>query len=224
MTSGHTSLGKQDYYSILKYINKNYTNYCVDWLSKVENKLNLKKLQIRDIYTSDITQSQGVPIEFEKYMYSFMKGLDSLYMDILFDIESLVNLSDKVKFIGRVKKQESIADKIYRKTKEQGGTFPVNKYLNDLLGFRVIDPSYKNNIHIIKELVNSYNENNVSIMGKFRQNNGYEGYHIYLKHSNNTFPIEVQIWDKDKEHSNMQHHKVYKQEYLESIIGSYNKF
>lgn len=223
MSLGHRKLNKKDYDLIFKHINWNYNNYCKEWLNGVEKKLNLKRLQIRDIYTSDVIKSQEIPREFEKYMCSFMKNLDDLYMDILYDMEKSLYLFEKVNFMGRIKKQESISEKIHRKIKEEDGTFPVNKYLNDLLGFRIIDHHYKENIHIIKELINSYRDE-INIMGKFRENKGYEAYHIYLKYSNHTFPIEIQVWDKEKEQSNIQHHKVYKQEYLESIITSYNQF
>lgn len=224
MKCGHAKLEKEEYDFIFKNINDSYVKYCEEWLQKVEKKMNLRNLQIRDIYNCDINPTKGISTEFESYMYSFMNGLDELYMEVLFNIEFMLGISNKVTFIGRIKKQESIVDKIYRKTKEQNGTFSINKYLNDLLGFRIIDPFYKESIDEIKQLVNSYKENNINIIGKDRVNMGYEGYHIYLKQSNNTFPIEIQIWDKDKEQSNIEFHKVYKQGYVGSIIENYNKF
>ena len=220
MKLGRAKLKKEDYDFIFKSINDSYIKYCENWLQAVERKLNLRRLQIRDI----INPAQGISAEFEDYMYSFINGLDELYIEVLFNIESMLGISDKVKFIGRVKKQESIVDKIYRKTKEQNGAFSVNKYLNDLLGFRIIDPYYKENIYVIKELMDSYIASDFNIIGKERFNKGYEAYHIYLKHGNNVFPIEIQIWDQDKEHSNIEFHKVYKQGYLGSIIENYNKF
>ncbi|MDY6226981.1 MAG: hypothetical protein SPH93_04800 [Clostridium sp.] len=220
----HAKLGKEEYDLIFKNVNDIYVKYCQIWLETVEEKMNLKKLQIRDIYNSDINPVEGISKKFESYMYSFMSGLDELYLEILFKLELILEVSKRTTFIGRVKKQESIVDKIYRKMKEENGTFSINKYLNDLLGFRIIDPYYKDNIEAVNELVDSYKEIGLNIIGKYRCNNGYEAYHIYLKYCNNTFPIEIQIWDKEKEHSNIEFHKVYKQGYVGSIIENYNKF
>lgn len=214
-----------DYDSIFRFINKCYVEYCNSWIEQSSIKLNLKKLQIKDIYNSESNLDNKLAREFEKYMYDFRNGLDDLYFKVLVEGEEYIKtFSLKAKFNGRVKTQESLMNKILRKMNDHGGEFPINKYLNDLLGFRIIDPYYKENIENIIELLNSYKKEKIQVIHKKRCNNGYEGYHIYLKSGNNSFPIEIQLWDMENENKNIKLHNVYKQQYLESIIMDYNKF
>lgn len=213
-----------DYDSIFRFINKCYVEYCNTWIQQSNIKLNLKKLQIKDIYNPENNLNSKLALEFEKYMYDFRDGLYDLYFKVLVEGEEYIKLSSKAKFIGRVKTQESLMDKILRKMNDHGGEFPINKYLNDLLGFRIIDPYYKENIGSVINLLNDYKKEKIQVTHKHRCNNGYEGYHIYLKSGNNSFPIEIQLWDMENENKNIKLHSVYKQQYLESIISDYNKF
>ncbi|MEG1285352.1 MAG: hypothetical protein RSD22_06430 [Romboutsia sp.] len=220
----YIKLEKNDYDIIFRCINDYYTEYCHSWLNKTENKYNLKKKLIRDIYCVDNSIENQLATELQEYMYNYRSGLDDLYFKVLLGGEVATNISKKAKFGGRVKTIESIENKIYRKMNDGNGTFPINKYLNDLLGFRIIDPNYKENINDVKELLEQYELEGFSILHKDRSNKGYEGYHVYFRESNNTFPIEVQIWDMEMEHDNIKMHKVYKQGYLGKIIEDYNKF
>lgn len=212
-----------DYDFIFKCIYKQYSYYCNEWI-EAQDSLNLKKIQICDIYIPTNSVEYQIEEKFERYMLGFRDGLDNLYFDVLTEIYNHINLDKKAKVMARVKTVESIIDKIQRKIKVEDGKFSINKYLNDLLGFRIIDPYYKDNILGIINLLESYKKQGYTIINKKRSNNGYEGYHIYFKKGNLVFPIEIQIWDKKNEQKNIQSHRVYKQSYLDSIIGNYNKF
>lgn len=212
----------EDYNFIFMTILKKYSDYCYKWLG-TSSGINLKRLMIKDIYTPNGTVNNILDNDFQEYMYSFLDGLDDLYLDTIFCINiELPDINKKAKINGRTKCIPSITDKIIRKVTNDNGEYAVNKYLNDLLGFRIIDPFYKENIDNVHSLLESYKVNGISVSHKFRENNGYKGYHVYFKVSNKTFPIEIQIWDKSDEQSNIQLHNVYKQEYLEKLIIDFN--
>lgn len=214
----------EDYDLILSYIYNMYREYSENWEQDNANfKINMKKMKIKDIYYLD-TKSEGqLDLKFKRNLYSFKNGLDELLFDISYNIDK-IKINKNIKITSRTKTEESLINKIFRKKKVEDGSISINKYLNDLLGFRIIDPYYQENIDAIIQLLESYKKNGMKITHMFRQNDNYKGYHIYYKSSNFTFPMEIQIWDKCNEQKNIQLHKVYKQGYVDTIINKYNYF
>ncbi|WP_238902655.1 RelA/SpoT domain-containing protein [Clostridium sp. YIM B02506] len=211
-------LSLDEYRIIFRSIHDRYIQYCSEWEKVREIEINLKKKYICDIYDS---QNQ-LNLEFQKYLYSFKENLISLQVMCTADINREISLHEKAKFIGRVKTEDSIYNKIYRKANESNGKFPINGYMNDLLGFRLIDPYYKENYEVFNKLLSDFKDNGYNLKLLDRNNNGYKAYHIYLKKDNRTFPIELQIWDQEDEKENISLHKEYKQSYVDSIITNYN--
>lgn len=123
-----------------------------------------------------------------------------------------------------IKSPDSMIDKIFKKCVNEAESYPINKVLNDLLGFRVIDNNFANNIEHLNTYIDTLKQQKLRIRSYYRQNTNYEGYHIYFMGTNNrAFPIELQIWDSNLEKDNLLSHTQYKQGYL-SDPNNYNKF
>lgn len=160
-------------------------------------------------------------LDFQKYLHSFKESLINLQVMSTVEINNKINIYKKAKFIGRVKTEDSIYNKIYMKANESKGKFSINGCLNDLLGFRLIDPYYKDNYEGFKEQLIYLESNGYKLRHLERLNKGYKAYHIYFKKDNKSFPIELQIWDKENEEKNISLHEEHKQNYVENIITSY---
>ena len=198
------SLNIDNFIKIFEIIRLEYQNYCTSWMQTTEYTINLKKKNVCDIFSIN----SGINKEFKVYMDSFIDGLEELYFKIISRISEEVGVNTR----GRVKEPQSILYKLYKKNEDNYGKFPVIKCLNDLLGIRIIDDSYKENINKIITYLNSI-EYNVKHME--RNNNGYIGYHVYFKLKKNIyFPIELQIWDSKNEQNNINSHILYKQDYI----------
>lgn len=214
-----SQLQNEEYTQIFEIIINKYEDYCKAWERTRKFEINLKKTLISDIYSFE----SQLNYNFDTYIHEFKNNLSMLYMSIYAELEKGLNISSKVKFGGRVKTEDSLLNKIYKKSNEQNGRFPINSCINDLLGLRIIDPGYKENILFIKDQLEKYNKNGYNIRHLDRINNGYKAYHIYFKIDNKSFPIELQIWDKENEMNNLQLHTQYKQTYIKNIIKEYNE-
>lgn len=214
--------GKLDIYEyniIFNCIYQNYIQYCKKWDDMREFEINLKKKCMCDIYNSD----KQLDREFQKYIHSFRKDLSSVYISIFMELHEKLNINGRIKFSGRIKTEDSILNKIYKKANQDGGKFPINSCMNDLLGLRIIDPYYKENIIYIENELKKLKNSGYKLRYVDRLNNGYKAYHVYFKKDNKSFPIELQIWDEEDEEKNMNLHKKYKQDYLINMIEKYKK-
>lgn len=112
----------------------------------------------------------------------------------------------------RVKQKDSIYNKlIFYGEKAEKGKIPIQKCLNDLLGFRLImedfdflDKGYKDLLLSLKadlNLMKCYD----------RDVDGYKGSHIYFKNKNNFYyPWELQLWNSSDAELNEKSHKEHK--------------
>lgn len=203
---------QEDYKKIFQIIYNKHHKYCENWLKNinVDDKINLSSNLICDIYCPE----NGVKKFFIDYMNSYYEELPNLYVDILDENDRECKFAIR----GRTKSMESIIYKVVVKNKNENGKFPINKCLNDLLGLRIIDNGYDNNIEYIKQCLNELKDQGYNIKHMTRNNKGYKAYHIYFKGTcNNVFPVELQIWDKKDELNNIESHKIYKQRYIETI-------
>lgn len=198
-------LNVEVYKEIFELINKRYVDYCKnEFHSNLCNKYNLRKTLIRDIARND-----SIDDEFQRYINRFCDGMDGVRETIYNEIVKYNSLSFKL--LSRTKTDISIEDKIIKKLDEGEGKFQINNYLNDLIGFRIIDINLDNNIGYIKNLIKTKNSTTAKII--HRDKEGYKAHHIYLKESNYSFPIEIQLWDEKDENNNINAHKNYKQKY-----------
>lgn len=212
-----------DYYSfIFKSIVDKYFKYCDEWDKLCDKKINLNKKQICDIYN---LENGEITSEFKDYIDSFSDIAEDLKFELLCDLVENVEFTEGFKFTSRIKTRESLIQKILKKMREDDGKFSIKKCINDLLGLRIIDIDYKNNKDHIDSVLEDLKNDGINIRNIERNlSTGYKAYHIYIIRNNNTFPIEVQIWDKEHEEKNIELHSKHKEEYVKDIIEDYNKY
>ncbi|MGP4072748.1 hypothetical protein ACTWQB_09370 [Piscibacillus sp. B03] len=212
MSLSHT-YSIDDYKRIIDIICERHDQYNHEWLKTQKGKtFNLKKKQVRHVTSDDPKNMDDfIDTDFLDYMESYQLGLYDLYADIVVELSSNYGIP----ITGRVKNDDSIVSKLHRKRFDANGSFSVNKYLNDLLGFRVVDEDFASNFHDLTEHIEVMeDEDKRRIRASERQIKDYKAYHIYfMGASNNCFPIELQVWDAQHERSNLDSHKVYKKDY-----------
>ncbi len=196
------------YKLIVDIILEEHNKHFLEWVKGHKNPIDLKKTLVNHIFDKN---NKIINENFKIYMNSYINSLDLLYVKLLFRINNDLG----VKIIGRTKNPGSIILKLSKKMEECEGKFPINKYLNDLLGIRIIDSSYP---YIIEELI-EYISSLSRVRCYIKENEFYKGFHIYFQGPCNTaFPIELQIWDKTDEENNLNSHETYKKEYTDWVI------
>lgn len=119
---------------------------------------------------------------------------------------------DDIKYFYRVKTSESIMDKIDRFSKNDD-KFPVNNWLNDIFGARIIvdTETFNQLMDLFDEWQDEFGLKNWYL----REKQEYRGMHVYFKNrSNFYFPWELQVWDEKDMANNIAAHKKYKREFV----------
>ncbi|MFP3509836.1 hypothetical protein SB775_09260 [Peribacillus sp. SIMBA_075] len=178
------------------------------------NQFNLKKTLIRDIVEPvDDSNAYFINEEFHSVLKSYLSKIDQLTIDI--DLEYTYSEYD---FRLRVKQPESIIYKLghYNSGKTENGRFPLNKCLNDLLGFRIIMPGFIHDCELFSKMCNVF-ENDYKIKYRNSSKGEYIATHIYFYGDNNkNFPWELQVWLPEDFENNYESHAKHKQEYIKS--------
>lgn len=186
---------------LLIFIQHKYNLLLSEWQNnKNYEKLNMKKLQVRDVYYDEKLLS---------YIFTYRDFLSDRFSAIMNELENL-NINYEVN--GRIKSLNSIQYKIKNyKTNHENGKILIKKCLNDLLGFRIIF-----NCDIDYNSVNNYvNANFPKLKCIKSERESYKAIHIYFGNDNNkNFQWELQLWDKQHEKSNLKSHAKYKQAYI----------
>jgi ppGpp synthetase/RelA/SpoT-type nucleotidyltranferase len=207
------SYSLQQYEDIIKILNNKHISHTGKWLSRQigVTLINLKKTEVRTVLNESSEGTFTIERAFFEYMMDYQSQLIHLYAEIINEIK----MSYQCNIIGRVKNEDSILNKLQKKKAEQNGAFSINKVLNDLLGFRIIDRNFEHNIKdVIEYLDDLKNNEGFRILHKERINGDYRGYHIYFMGKDaKFFPIELQIWDTNNEHINLTSHEIYKKDY-----------
>jgi|GEM_PF-438440 len=173
--------------------------------------INLKRKLITDI--SQVIDDRGVFI-LDNSFYSLIKNYVYKLEKLVIDIDFEYTYSD-LDFRLRVKQNESIVNKLkyYRVGKEDKGRYPLNKCLNDLLGFRIIIDDFDHDCVYFDALCESI-KSEYKIRKRNSSKNNYKATHIYFYGESNTyFPWELQIWNSNDEAQNEHSHRIHKQEY-----------
>lgn len=169
------------------------------WKAENGKLLNFKKTQIADMDRDETIY--GYVLDYVQFLNAQSGGLTL----------KLAMSCDRV-VTARVKAQNSIAFKIqnYKTESHEFGRIPINKCLNDLFGIRIIleEPvEYKELADFVEK----------AYPGKYRcidsSKLDYKAVHLYFRKDNQSFPWELQIWNKCNAESNFASHKKYKQEY-----------
>ena len=178
------------------------------------NHFNLKKTLVRDIMEQvDDSNTYIINKEFLLVLNSYLSKLDKLTIDI--DLEYTYGDYD---FRIRVKQPESIIYKLghYNSGKQEKGKIPLNKCLNDLLGFRIIMPGFRHDCELFFKMC-SLIEENYKIKYRNSSKGDYKATHVYFYGDNNkNFPWELQIWLPEDRAKNYESHAKHKQEYTMS--------
>ena len=124
----------------------------------------------------------------------------------------LMTANIEVKYFYRVKTRESIDDKIERYSTRED-QYPVNNWLNDIFGARIILSADK--VETVMDLLDGWQDEFGLKNWYLRDNEGYRGLHIYFKNKNNFyFPWELQIWRAEDLQSNIKNHEKFKRNFL----------
>ena len=127
----------------------------------------------------------------------------------------LIKATIGMRYFYRVKTRESIDSKIER-FKAGDDQYPVNNWLNDIFGARIILDA-----GVIKEIldvIDCWQEEFGLKNWYMRDKDGYKGLHIYFKSKSNFyFPWELQVWDKNDIDGNIQSHERHKRGFVEGL-------
>lgn len=186
--------------------NKFYTTLVHDLKPNINySSKQLNHLQ-RDTVLSD---------NFIQYVTTYKKRLTKFVSSEEFDeIETKYN---EMYLRTRVKELDSLEEKINRYTNgHEKGKIPIQKCVNDMLGFRVIsdkDLRYDSNF---KSMCEEMKKKNNIYRYYVRNHDNYHGIHLYFKSKSNLYlPWELQIWYTEHERTNYQSHLQHKQAYLQ---------
>jgi hypothetical protein len=179
-----------------------------------ESPFNLKRTQVSDIVEQvDESNTYIIDKRFHSFLNRYLTKVDELTIHI-----DLVYTYSDLDFRLRVKQPESIIYKLvhYYSGKQEKGKLPLNKCLNDLLGFRVILPNFKHDCTLFKKMC-SYIERTYKIKYRNSSKGEYKATHVYFYGDNNkNFPWELQIWLPEDYEKNYDSHEKHKQEYIKS--------
>lgn len=187
-----------------------HEGYSRDFLGFTKNDmLNLKKKDINSIFSDDPSDG-GVYVlksTFLQLIQEYQDSLGKLIINLDYEYDY-----DFLDFRMRIKQKDSIINKLfhYKYVKEEKGGIPINKCLNDLLGFRIMIEDFD---HTCEEIINFGLEMKSSPYKMFCYNaskGDYKATHIYFYGANNYFPWELQIWNTSDEEQNEQSHKEHK--------------
>ena len=190
---------ENDLKDLIDYIQSVYTSITDEWAHRAHATVNMRKSTV-----SKVDMHSAVYDNISDYV----QLLNEKSSGITLQLSSICSCN----VTARVKTQNSIDYKIknYKTKRHEFGNVPINKCINDLLGIRIIleTPLSFEEIHSFIEEV--YN-------GKYKCINSskldYKATHLYFIANNQSFPWELQIWNKSDAERNFASHQKYKQEY-----------
>lgn len=172
-----------------------------------KQKFNLKKTQVCDVI-SENHQPNG---EFLVLLSDYRKSVDTSYTQENFDKLGIRISNNNPRM--RVKVQDSITNKLaYYLLKKERGEFPINKVLNDILGFRFIMASDETYQQIEMQIRQHYLKAGKLFRIYQRNEENYHALHLHFKSQcNYYFPWELQIWRHQDSVANELSHKKHKE-------------
>ncbi len=186
--------------ALIDFIEKTYLKISKDWTKDDKyHPLNMKTSKVENIYNDE---------KLLLYVFNYRAFINEHTINITDDIQGM-NLINTVNT--RVKALNSIQDKIEKyENKKESGKIPLKKCLNDIFGLRIILNKSISYDEVIKYIENNYT--NLKCIKAFRGD--YKAVHIYFGNDDNMkFQWELQIWNKEDEHTNLVSHAKHKQEY-----------
>ena len=185
-----------DVLSIINEINSLHGSISMDLNYLLE--FNFKKT------VSSIVENDTIKPNFQELINSYKEALNNN----IFTISNIQTKYNAIRF--RIKQAESISEKLlyYMSDLHENGKIPINKCLNDFLGFRI----FVDDLDTIYEILQNATMINQKIRMYLREDDDYKGIHIYFKNGKNVyFPWELQIWDIKDSTLNEKSHREHKQ-------------
>ncbi len=185
--------------NLIDYIQTVYIEITNEWLHGECAKINLKRSQV-----SDIDMDGAI----YKSIMEYVQLLNERSAGITLQLSSVCSCQ----VTARVKAQNSIEYKIqnYKTDRHEFGKIPINKCVNDLFGVRIILESPLTFEEIRAFVENIYQDKYRCIDSSKLE---YKAVHLYFRENNESFPWELQIWNRCDAENNFASHKRYKQEY-----------
>lgn len=187
---------------LISYISYLFDKINFEW----ENSANFKAINMKKKKVTDIRDNN----ELSDIIFDYRNFINEYYQGILIDVND-INFINTVEV--RVKAYNSLQDKISRycdEDKHEFGHVPINKCVNDLLGFRIVFNDSIDLDYVIKYIVNNYP--NLLCFDSSKQ--GYIATHVYfVNNDNKRFRWELQLWNKENYYNNKICHEKYKQDY-----------
>ncbi|MCY0088600.1 MULTISPECIES: hypothetical protein [Bacillus amyloliquefaciens group] len=201
------------FYELIIDINNAHKEISTEFhLEKKDDLINLKRKQINHV--THINEENTFSVD------SLFLQLISNYREELLLYSAYTDLQNKYKELIlrlRTKETTSIVNKLkyYLVGKKEEGKIPINKCLNDLLGFRIHPTFFDHNKNCFQktcqQLKQIYN-NRIDFMDSSKGD--YKAFHIYLYGEEwKYFPWEIQIWCLKDRTQNDLSHKDHKQEH-----------
>ena len=186
---------------LIQYILKKYEEINDSW--KNDEKyyyLNMKTIKVENIYDNE---------ELLVHIFNYRNFINENTINVMKDIQ---NLKFKNRVNTRVKALNSIQNKIEKfEKKKERGKISIKKCLNDIFGLRIIVEEKDIHENLTRFMQNSFPS--LKCILAFRGD--YKATHIYFGNDDNSkFQWELQIWNKEDEHTNLMSHAKYKQEYI----------
>lgn len=189
----------QELKCLIDYIQTEYIKVTDEWLHETNQKINLKTAYVSDIDVDGVIYQKII---------EYIQLLNERSAEITLRLSSVCTY----KVTARVKSQNSIEYKIqnYKTDRHEFGKVAINKCFNDLFGARIILEIPLTAEKILMFIKKTYGETyKCRDSSKF----DYKAVHLYFKKDNQSFPWELQIWNRDDVKSNLASHKKYKQGY-----------
>lgn len=183
---------------LILYIQEYYSLVNKRWESKFgSRKVNFRNKTIKDV-------------KVEPEIYKSMVMYREFLAEQTFGFDPELTNED-INITSRTKAYNSMHYKIEKHLRGNlKGNIPINKVLNDLFGIRIIFSE-----EVTFEKVKEYIDNNFPNLKCINATkNGYNGIHIYFQKDNFSHAWELQVWSKHNLRSNIESHKLYKQDYL----------
>lgn len=194
-------------YSLIKEISNFQQKIHLKWrkISQKNYSVNFKNKKVDDVNNDEL---------FYLYVSDYRKMIQDPE-----NITDLIVLKANYTALGqldyRIKENDSWMDKLNRyQNGDLKGKIPLNKCLNDLVGFRIslkINIDREKIIERLTELCSHNGMKNIKIIDSSK--NGYFAVHIYIKDTNKEPSWELQIWNHEDIANNIDSHKTYKQDY-----------
>lgn len=184
---------------LIDYIQSVYSMVTDEWMQNAREKINLKKTQVCDI-DADGAIYQSI--------MEYVQLLNEKSADITLRLSSVCSCQ----VTARVKTQNSIEYKIqnYKTDQHECGKIPINKCINDLFGVRIILDTPLS-FEEVRMFIGEAYQNKYRCIDSSKLD--YKATHLYFREDNQSFPWELQIWNKCDVECNFASHKKYKQEY-----------